>query len=147
MIYTPLTHKALCIAYRAHEGQRDKAGIPYIFHPFHLAEQMPDELTTCVALLHDVVEDTPLTLDDLAGDFPPAITNALALLTREPGTPYDDYIRTLRDDPIAATVKRADLLHNSDQSRLALSPTVDATRTRLRQKYQKALAILDGEDA
>lgn len=147
MIYTPLTQKAMLLAYDAHHGQLDKGGVPYIFHPIHLAEHMPDELTTCVALLHDVVEDTPLTLDDLAGDFPPAITNALALLTHQPGTSYDDYIRTLRDDPIAATVKRADLLHNSDQSRLALSPTDDATRARLRQKYQKALAILDGEDA
>lgn len=147
MIYTPLTQKAMLLAYDAHHGQLDKGGVPYIFHPIHLAEQMPDELTTIVALLHDVVEDTPLTLDDLAGDFPPAIINALALLTHQPGTSYDDYIRTLRDDPIAATVKRADLLHNSDQSRLALSPTDDATRARLRQKYQKALAILDGEDA
>lgn len=146
MLHTPLTHKALCIAYRAHEGQRDKAGVPYIFHPFHLAEQMPDELTTCVALLHDVVEDTPLTLDDLAGDFPPAITNALALLTHQPGTSYDDYIRALRDDPIAATVKRADLLHNSDESRLALCPINDAEKTRLRQKYQKALTLLEGQD-
>ena len=147
MIYTPLTQKAMLLAYDAHHGQLDKGGVPYIFHPIHLAEQMPDELTTIVALLHDVVEDTPLTLDDLAGDFPPAIINALALLTHQPGTSYDDYIRTLRDDPIAATVKRADLLHNSDQSRLALSPTDDATRARLRQKYQKALAILDGADA
>lgn len=146
MLHTPLTHKALCIAYRAHEGQRDKAGIPYIFHPFHLAEQMPDELTTCVALLHDVVEDTPLTLDDLAGDFPPAITNAVALLTHQPGTSYDDYIRALRDDPIAATVKRADLLHNSDEARLALCPISDAEKNRLREKYQKALTLLEGQD-
>lgn len=146
MIYTPLTQKAMLLAYDAHHGQRDKAGIPYIFHPFHLAEQMPDELTTCVALLHDVVEDTPLTLDDLAGDFPPAIINALALLTHQPDTSYDDYIRALRDDPIAATVKRADLLHNSDESRLALCPVSEAEKNRLRQKYQKALTLLEGQD-
>lgn len=146
MIYTPLTQKAMLLAYDAHHGQRDKAGIPYIFHPFHLAEQMPDELTTCVALLHDVVEDTPLTLDDLAGDFPPAIINALALLTHQPDTSYDDYIRALRDDPIAATVKRADLLHNSDESRLALCPISEAEKNRLRQKYQKALTLLEGQD-
>lgn len=146
MIYTPLTQKAMLLAYDAHHGQRDKAGIPYIFHPFHLAEQMPDELTTCVALLHDVVEDTPLTLDDLAGDFPPAIINALALLTHQPDTSYDDYIRALRDDPIAAIVKRADLLHNSDESRLALCPISEAEKNRLRQKYQKALTLLEGQD-
>lgn len=146
MIYTPLTQKAMLLAYDAHHGQLDKGGIPYIFHPFHLAEQMPDELTTCVALLHDVVEDTPLTLDDLAGDFPPAIINALALLTHQPDTSYDDYIRALRDDPIAATVKRADLLHNSDESRLALCPISEAEKNRLRQKYQKALTLLEGQD-
>lgn len=147
MIYTPLTQKAMLLAYDAHHGQLDKGGVPYIFHPIHLAEQMPDELTTIVALLHDVVEDTALTLDDLARDFPPAVIDALRLLTHQPGTSYDDYIRALRDDPIAATVKHADLLHNSDESRLALCPISDAEKTRLRQKYQKALAILDGEDA
>lgn len=146
MIYTPLTQKAMLLAYDAHHDQLDKGGVPYIFHPIHLAEQMPDELTTIVALLHDVVEDTPLTLDDLAGDFPPAIINALALLTHQPGTSYDDYIRALRDDPIAATVKRADLLHNSDESRLALCPISDAEKNRLRQKYQKALTLLEGQD-
>ena len=58
MIYTPLTQAAMNMAYRAHHGQSDKAGVPYIFHPIHLAEQMTDEATTCAALLHDVLEDT-----------------------------------------------------------------------------------------
>ena len=147
MIYTPLTQKAMLLAYDAHHGQLDKGGVPYIFHPIHLAEQMPDELTTIVALLHDVVEDTDLTLDDSRTIFPPAVIDALRLLTHTPGTNYLDYVRALRDNPIAATVKRADLRTTADQSRLALSPTDDATRARLRQKYQKALAILDGEDA
>ena len=53
MIYTHLTNEAMKLAYKAHHGQVDKGGIPYIFHPYHLAEQMPDEYTTCVALLHD----------------------------------------------------------------------------------------------
>ena len=81
MIYTPLTQKAMLLAYDAHHGQLDKGGVPYIFHPIHLAEQMPDELTTIVALLHDVVEDTDLTLDDIVGDFPPSVIDALRLLT------------------------------------------------------------------
>lgn len=71
MIYTVLTNKALRIAYEAHQGQVDKAGLPYIFHPFHLAEQMTDEISTCVALLHDVAEDTDVSLDELAREFPP----------------------------------------------------------------------------
>ena len=64
MIYTPLTNKALRLAYTAHHGQVDKSGVPYIFHPYHLAEQMTDEITTCVALLHDVVEDTDITFEN-----------------------------------------------------------------------------------
>ena len=66
MIYTALTNKAMKLAYTAHHGQTDTGGLPYIFHPFHLAEQMTDEITVCVALLHDVVEDTPVTLDRYA---------------------------------------------------------------------------------
>lgn len=144
MIDTPLTHKAMRIAYDAHHGQCDKAGVPYIFHPIHLAEQMTDETTTCVALLHDVVEDTPLTLETLAQVFPPAVIRALRLLTHLPDTPYDDYIRALRNDPVASIVKRADLLHNSDDARLALCPISEDEKVRLRQKYRRALAILDG---
>ena len=66
MIYTHLTNQAMKLAYEAHHGQVDKGGIPYVFHPFHLAEQMTDETTTVVALLHDIVEDTNYTLEDLA---------------------------------------------------------------------------------
>ena len=67
MIYTPLTIKAARIAYEAHHGQFDLCGMPYVFHPYHVAEQMTDEYTTCVALLHDVVEDTDVTFEDLEG--------------------------------------------------------------------------------
>ena len=80
MIYTPLTNKALRFAYNAHHGQLDYNGIPYIFHPLHLAEQMDDELSCTVALLHDTVEDTHVTLADLAKEFPPEVVDALALL-------------------------------------------------------------------
>ena len=65
MIYTQLTKKAMRIAYEAHKNQVEKSGIPYIYHPLHLAEQMQYEAAVCVALLHDVVEDTDITLDDL----------------------------------------------------------------------------------
>lgn len=70
MIYTPLVNKALRIAYEAHQGQVGKAGVPYVFHPFHLAEQMEGEYETVVALLHDVAEDTDVTLEQLAEQFP-----------------------------------------------------------------------------
>ena len=71
MLYTPLTRKAMQIAYDAHQGQVDKGGLPYIFHPYHLAEQMDDEISCCAALLHDVVEDTDIPMDSLAEQFPP----------------------------------------------------------------------------
>ena len=69
MIYTPMTIRALKIAYDAHAGQLDHSGIPYIFHPYHLAEQMDDEISCTVALLHDVIEDTAVTAEELAKDF------------------------------------------------------------------------------
>ena len=68
MLYTPLTKKAMKLCFAAHRDQTDKSGLPYVFHPIHLAEQMTDEETTVVALLHDVVEDTEYTLSDLGDD-------------------------------------------------------------------------------
>ena len=73
MIYTALTKKAMKVAYEAHHGQTDRSGVPYIFHPFHVAEQMDDELSVCAALLHDGVEDTEITFEDLEKDFPDAV--------------------------------------------------------------------------
>ena len=62
MIYTPKTKQALKLCFEAHKNQVDKSGMPYVFHPFHVAEQMKAETSTMVALLHDVVEDTPYTM-------------------------------------------------------------------------------------
>ena len=141
MIYTELTNEAMKIAYRAHHGQVDKGGIPYIFHPYHLAEQMPDEYTTCVALLHDVVEDTDITLDELAKTFPREVIDALALLTHADGVDYYEYVAKIKDNPIAKTVKLADLTHNSDQTRMA-GMADPATLKRWEEKYRKAFEIL-----
>lgn len=145
MIYTPLTNKAMKIAYHAHHGQFDYNGIPYIYHPIHLAEQMDDEYSCCVALLHDTVEDTAVTLEELKKDFPSEITDAVALLTHNDEVDYFDYVRTIKDNPIAKKVKLADLTHNSDQSRCIGS---DLTSERLefwKNKYQKAREILLSE--
>lgn len=141
MIYTPMTKKALKISFEAHKDQVDKTGLPYVFHPFHLAEQMKDEVATCVALLHDVVEDTDMTFEQLAAEgFTEEILNALRLLTHDGDTPYMDYVRALKDNPVAAAVKRADLMHNSDLSRLDVVGEADIER---REKYIKALEILE----
>lgn len=146
MIYTDLTERALRLAYRAHAGQEDKAEVPYIFHPYHLAEQMTTEAAVCVALLHDVVEDSDVTIEDIAALFPAEVTEAVQLLTHDERVPYLDYIRALRTNPLARTVKLADLAHNSDESRLREAMAKEpGTVTKRRAKYDAARAILLGE--
>lgn len=141
MIYTRLTLEAMKVAYQAHKGQTDKAGIPYIFHPAHLAEQMDDEYSTCVALLHDVVEDTSITLEELKAVFPKEVTDAVALMTHTKDVPYLEYVKTLAANPIAKAVKLADIRHNSDSSRM---PDADkATLQYYAEKYHAALQVLE----
>lgn len=143
MIYTQLTNKAMQLAYEAHQGQKDKSGMPYIFHPFHLAEQMTDEVSTCAALLHDVVEDTGITFEDLEKEFPKSVTDALRLLTHAKETDYFDYVRAIKENPVAMQVKLADLAHNSDQTRFAGCEDISAEKlARWQEKYAKAKAIL-----
>lgn len=142
MIYTPLTKKALVISFNAHKNQTDKSGMPYVYHPFHLAEQMDDEYSTCVALLHDVVEDSETTLDDLtAAGFPKEVTEAIRLMTHDDSVPYYDYIEMISKNPLAAKVKLADLRHNSDLSRLDV---VDGKALQRAQKYEKSIYLLEG---
>ena len=145
MIYTPLTRKAMIFAYQAHQGQLDQNGVPYVFHPIHLAEQMNDEVSCCVALLHDVVEDTEVTLEDLRREFPPSVVETVDLLTRQEDVDYFDYVRSIRSSPIAVKVKLADLAHNGDQTRCAGSGISEETLRRWRDKYQKAREILMSE--
>lgn len=141
MIYTELTKKAMKIAFTAHKEQVDKSGLPYIYHPIHLAEQMQTEATVCVALLHDVAEDTDLTLEDLAQEgFPKEILDALRLMTHEKEVPYMDYVAAIEKNPIASAVKLADLRHNSDLTRL---DTVDEKAKERVEKYKKAIELLE----
>ena len=140
MIYTPLTNKAMRVAYAAHHGQLDYNGIPYIFHPIHLAEQMEDEISCCVALLHDTVEDTDVTLEQLRDRFPAEVADAVALLTHEAGTDYFDYVREIKRHPIAKKVKLADLAHNSDLTRCFGSNLTEKQLAYWKDKYAKAKA-------
>ncbi len=145
MIYTTQTKKALALCFAAHKDQLDKSGMPYVFHPFHLAEQMQDEVTTTAALLHDVVEDTDYTFDDLEKmGFATEVIAALRLLTHDDAVPYFDYVAALKDNPIARAVKLADLAHNSDLSRLAPEEITERALSR-QEKYKKAMEILKGE--
>ena len=141
MIYTPMTKNAMKLCFAAHKDQTDKSGLPYVFHPFHLAEQMHDEDTTIVALLHDVVEDTDYTFEDLqALGFSDAVVEAIRLMTHPEGMPYMDYVARIKPNPIARAVKLADLRHNSDLTRL---DCVDQKALDRVQKYQKAMALLE----
>jgi len=141
VIYTEKTKKALKLCFEAHKAQLDKSGMPYVFHPFHLAEQMKDETTTVVALLHDVIEDTDYTFNDLiAMGFDGAIIDAIELMTHEEGVPYMDYVEKIKSNPIAREVKLADLRHNSDLSRLDAPTEKDKMRV---EKYRKAIVLLE----
>ena len=135
-----MTKTALELCFKAHKDQKDKSGMPYVFHPFHLAEQMSDEPTTVVALLHDVIEDTDYTLDDLAAmGFDGQVLDAIALMTHADGVPYMDYVAEIKKNPIARAVKLADLRHNSDMSRLDAPTERDLERA---EKYRRAIELL-----
>ena len=141
MIYTEQTEKALKLCYDAHMGQTDKVGVPYVFHPFHLAEQMPDENSVTVALLHDVVEDSHYTLEDLHQmGFAPEVLAAVALLTHDPAVPYEDYLIPIKANPIARRVKLADLAHNSDPTRVRVITDQMVARW---EKYRRAMDFLN----
>jgi (p)ppGpp synthase/HD superfamily hydrolase len=130
------------IAFNAHKDQMDKSGLPYIFHPYHLAEQMTDEISVCVALLHDVVEDTSITLDYLVKQrFPEAVIETLRLLTHKNSVPYINYVQKIKDsgNRVAIAVKIADLQHNSDLSRL---DHVDEKAMQRVEEYKKAINLL-----
>ena len=142
MIYTELNKKALKICFEEHKEQVDKTGLPYVFHPFHLAEQMDDEISTVCALLHDVVEETETTFSDLLNmGFPQEVIDVLTLLTREQDVPYMDYVRKISTNPTAKKVKIADLMHNSDTTRL---DNIDEWAVKRNLKYRDALTILKG---
>lgn len=141
MIYTEQTKKAMRLCFEAHKEQLDKGGMPYVFHPFHLAEQMSTEETVIVALLHDVAEDSQYTLADLKQmGFSQRVVDAVALMTHDDAEPYLEYVAKLRQNPIARAVKLADLRHNSDLSRLA---EVDEKALKRVQKYAKAIELLE----
>jgi (p)ppGpp synthase/HD superfamily hydrolase len=141
MRYTPQTKKAMELAYQYHHGQRDKGGAPYVFHPFHLAEQMDTETEVTAALLHDVVEDTPCTFEDLRqAGISEEVLEVLDLLTHPKGMPYLQYIERLLPNATARKIKLADMRHNSDFTRL---PEADGEKARyFAEKYAPALRLL-----
>ena len=142
MIYTEMTIKAVKIAYDAHLGQLDYNGVPYIFHPYHLAEQMDDGISCTVALLHDVVEDTSITFADLEKKFPEQVVESVMLLTHDEKVDYFDYIRKIKTNAIATKVKLADIKHNSNEARSLGSNLTKEQLLYWKEKYAKAKEIL-----
>jgi (p)ppGpp synthase/HD superfamily hydrolase len=106
---------------------------------------MDDEASCCAALLHDVVEDTSVTLDDLRKDFPEEIVEAVGLPTHEESVPMEEYLIAIRENPIALKVKLADNAHNADQTRCCCGNVSEEKLAQWREKYAKARAILLSE--
>ena len=140
MINTKLTRLASKIAYKAHEGQTDKAGVPYIFHPIHIAEQMDSEESCVVALLHDVIEDSDITLEILSKYFNDDIITALRVLTKKENDDYLMYIKRVKTNKLATKVKMKDLEHNRDLTRLDEVTDKDRKRS---LKYWQAIRYLE----
>lgn len=139
MLYSELINKAIDLAYEAHCLQKDKAGRPYIVHVLHVAEQMDDEVSTCVALPHDILEDTHIDPAYLEREFPHEVVEAVKVLTRKHGMDYMSYIEEVSKKPIARKVKLADLEHNLDLSRFDWHDKRQEIRT---EKYRKAQKFL-----
>ena len=132
--------RAIVIATEAHAGARDKGGAPYIFHPLRLMLGMTTEAEQIAAVLHDVVEDSDWTLDQLREEgFSGEVVRAVEHLTRRADETYAEFVHRAGEDPVATRVKAADLIDNMDLSRIA-SPT--ATDHERLARYERALATL-----
>lgn len=134
---------AIQLARRAHEGQLDKSGRPYIAHPLRVMGSVAGEHERMTAVLHDVVEDTAVTLEDLTSAGCPAeVIAAVTAISKRPDEPREQYLARVKANPIALTVKRADIADNMSPDRMSrLDP---ATQERLRGKYEAALRELAG---
>ena len=130
---------ALQVAKEAHAGQVDKAGKDYIFHPMTVASYMDTDTEKAVAYLHDVLEDTDVTVDALRKIFPNEIVDTLITLTHRKDESYFEYIQRVSKSKLAKKVKVADLLHNLDITRIKEPTKQDYERL---EKYKKAILYL-----
>lgn len=137
-----LYEKALNISKEAHKGQKQKDNVtPYIEHPIFVASLVTSEKEKAVALLHDVIEDTNITLEDLKkAGLPIEVIEAVSILTKKSKSSYFDYIERVKTNPLAKVVKLADLTHNSDLSRITYPTEKDFKRTK---KYKRAMDFLN----
>jgi (p)ppGpp synthase/HD superfamily hydrolase len=137
---TQTLERAIAIAATAHAGQVDKGGAPYILHPLKVMLRMTTLEERIVAVLHDVVEDCGVSLDDLRKEgFSEEVLTAIASVTKVPGESYEDFVDRAAQNPIGRAVKLADLEENSDLSRIASPGWEDLERI---EKYRRAIARL-----
>jgi (p)ppGpp synthase/HD superfamily hydrolase len=135
---------AEALARRAHAGQLDKSGADYLEHPARVAGKLGEPQAVAVAWLHDVIEDTPVTEPEVRGEFGDEIADAVLAITHPEDEPNDEYYRRVRANPLALSVKTADIHDNLDPARLALLEP--ALRQRLILKYANALQALYVDD-
>ena len=136
----PMLELALSIATEAHRGQFDKAGIDYIEHLIFVASQVDSEEEKAVTLLHDVIEDSSVTAEELLNaGLPETVVTAVQILSKKKGQDYQTYLKTVKSNPLARAVKLADLKHNSDLSRLETITDKDLEGL---EKYKKAIDYL-----
>ncbi len=135
--------KALSIALKAHCGQKDKNGFPYVFHPIRVMLSLNDPVAQIVALLHDVAEDSDISVEYLQkAGFDAQIVEAVGCLTKGENEDYFDYIKRVKQNPLARTVKLADLQDNLNLNRLNVIDENDFKRFK---KYLKAKEILKSD--
>lgn len=132
--------KAILLAAKAHDGQTDKGGNPYILHPIRLASKAKTIEESIIAVLHDVVEDSNMTLFDLKNDgFSSNVIAALDCLTRRADESYEEFIKRIKLNPLASKVKLLDLEDNCDINRIPQPTEADYARI---DRYKKAIAEL-----
>ncbi|MCG8606954.1 GTP pyrophosphokinase [bacterium] len=132
--------RAIRIAAQIHEGQADRYGSPYILHPLRVMMRCSGERAMIVATLHDVVEDSDMTLDDLRKEgFDEETVMAIDCLTKRDGEAYMQYIERVKPDPLAVKVKLADLEDNIDPTRIPVDQPLDGARL---ARYHEARRVL-----
>lgn len=138
-MYSTDVEAAKALATRMHEGQVDKAGLPYITHPQRVASRLANPEAKVVGWLHDTVEDTTLTLMEIEAQFGPETAAAVDAISRRAGEDWDDYLERVRANPVARQVKISDLIDNSNLGRI---PHITLRDVERQARYNRALRKL-----
>lgn len=143
MAYSIDVEAARALATKSHEGQTDKAGLPYITHPERVASRLESPELQVIGWLHDIMEDTPITLQDIEAAFGLETAAAVDAISRRGGESWSDYIDRVAANPLARQVKISDLIDNSNLSRI---PHVTVKDVKRQAKYNRALKKLLEEE-